>query len=111
MKINFKNFGFLEFLVLVSAIFVIGMLIWTASTRPAVEAKANLVKENHNKVVDLINNLAMIAWLLYIITSAYIEPGMGQSRVLYSNWECFSLLYCTLRGWIKGTKCALFSIK
>ena len=20
-------------------------------------------------------------------------------------------LYCTLRGWIKGTKCALFSIK
>ena len=30
--------------------------IWTASTRPAVEAKANLVKENHNKVVDLIND-------------------------------------------------------
>ena len=41
MKINFKNFGFLEFLVSVSAIFVVGMLIWTASTRPAVEAKAN----------------------------------------------------------------------
>ena len=56
MKINFKNFGFLEFLVSASAIFVIGMLIWTASTRPAVEAKANLVKENHNKVVDLIND-------------------------------------------------------
>ena len=56
MKINFKNFGFLEFLVSASAIFVVGMLIWTASTRPAVEAKANLVKENHNKVVDIIND-------------------------------------------------------
>ena len=56
MKINFKNFGFLEFLVSASAIFVIAMLIWTASTRPAVEAKANLVKENHNKVVNFINN-------------------------------------------------------
>ena len=56
MKINFKNFGFLEFLVSASAIFVVGMLIWTASTRPAVEAKANLVKENHNKVVNFINN-------------------------------------------------------
>ena len=55
MKINFKNFGFLEFLVSASAIFVVGMLIWTASTRPAVEAKANLVKENHKKVVDFIN--------------------------------------------------------
>ena len=31
------------------------MLIWTASTRPAVEARANLVKENHQKVVDFIN--------------------------------------------------------
>ena len=56
MKISFKNFGLLEVIVLTSAIFVIGMLIWTASTRPAVEAKANLVKENHNKVVDFINN-------------------------------------------------------
>ena len=56
MKINFKNFGLLEFLVSASAIFVVGMLICTASTRPAVEAKVNLVKENHNKVVDLIND-------------------------------------------------------
>jgi hypothetical protein len=56
MKINLKNFGLLEFLVISSALFVVGMLIWTASTRPAVEAKANLVKENHNKVVDFINN-------------------------------------------------------
>lgn len=55
MKMNFKNFGFLEVLVCSSAVFVVGMLIWTASTRPAVEARANLVKENHQKVVNLIN--------------------------------------------------------
>ena len=56
MKISFKNFGLLQALVLISLIYVIGMLIWTASTRPAVEAKANLVKENHQKVVDFLNN-------------------------------------------------------
>ena len=56
IKINIKKFGLLEFLVVASLIFVVGMLIWTASTRPAVEAKANLVKENHKKVVDFINN-------------------------------------------------------
>jgi hypothetical protein len=55
MIINVKKFGLLEFLVMISLIFVVGMLIWTASTRPAVEAKANLVKENHNKVVNFIN--------------------------------------------------------
>ena len=51
MRINFKNFGLLETLVILSVIYVVGMLIWTASTRPEVEAKANLVKENHKKVV------------------------------------------------------------
>ena len=56
MKIIFKNFGLLELIVLLSIVYVIGLLIWTASTRPAVEAKANLVKENHQKVVDFINN-------------------------------------------------------
>ena len=56
MRINFKNFGLLEALVLLSVVYVVGMLIWTASTRPAVEAKANLVKENHQKVVSYINN-------------------------------------------------------
>ena len=44
MRINLKNFGLLEFLVSLSVIYVVGMLIWTASTRPAVEAKANLSK-------------------------------------------------------------------
>ena len=56
MRINLKNFGLLEVLVSLSVIYVFGMLIWTASTRPAVEAKANLVKENHQKVVDFLNN-------------------------------------------------------
>ena len=56
MRINLKNFGLLEILIIASFLYVIGMLLWTVSTRPAVEAKANLVKENHNKVVDFINN-------------------------------------------------------
>ena len=56
MKFSLKNFGLLETLVLLSIIYVVGMLLWTLSTRPAVEAKANLVKENHNKVVEFINN-------------------------------------------------------
>ena len=56
MKINFKNFGILEALVILSSFYVVGMLLWTASTRPAVEAKANQVTENHKKIVDLINN-------------------------------------------------------
>ena len=56
MRINLKNFGLLETLVILSITYVVVMLIWTASTRPEVEAKANLVKENHKKVVDFINN-------------------------------------------------------
>ena len=55
MRINLKNFGLLEILIIASFLYVVGMLLWTASTRPAVEAKANLVKENHQKVVDFIN--------------------------------------------------------
>ena len=56
MRLNIKNFGLLETIVIFSLMYVIGMLLWTVSTRPAVEAKANLVKENHKKVVDFINN-------------------------------------------------------
>ena len=55
IKLNFKNFGLLEILIIASFLYVVGMLMWTASTRPAVEARANLVKENHQKVVDFIN--------------------------------------------------------
>ena len=56
MRFKFKNFGLLELIVILSGVYVISMLIWTASTRSAVEAKANLVRDNHNKVVELINN-------------------------------------------------------
>ncbi len=51
----FKNFGLLEILVLSSFSYVFIMLLWTASTRSAVEEKANLIKSNHKKVVNFIN--------------------------------------------------------
>ena len=44
MKFKFKNFGLLELIVTLSGVYVISMLIWTASTRLAVETKANLVR-------------------------------------------------------------------
>ena len=52
---KFKSYGLLEFLVIFSAIYVVSMLLWTASTRSAVEDKANTVKSNHKLVVDFIN--------------------------------------------------------
>ncbi len=51
-----KNFGPLEFLVISSLMYVIVMLIWTASTRSAVVQKANDIKINHKTVVEFINN-------------------------------------------------------
>ncbi len=54
--INFKKKGLLEILVLFSAFYVISTLIWTASTRSSVEEKANLIKSNHKKVVEFVNN-------------------------------------------------------
>ena len=53
---KFKNFGLLESLVIFSAVYVVSMLIWTASTRSAVEEKANTVKSNHKQIVDFINS-------------------------------------------------------
>ena len=52
---RFKNFGLLELLVIFSAVYVVLMLLWTASTRSAVEEKANTVKSNHKQIVDFIN--------------------------------------------------------
>ncbi len=52
---RFKNFGLLEALVIFSATYVISMLLWTASTRSAVQEKANTVKSNHKIIVDFIN--------------------------------------------------------
>ena len=52
----YKNFGLLEVLVSFSLIYVISMLIWTASTREAVESKANEIKYNHKQVVTFMND-------------------------------------------------------
>ena len=51
-----KNFGPLEFLVIISLTYVIIMLIWTASTRSGVVEKANDIKSNHKMVVEFIND-------------------------------------------------------
>ena len=53
---RFKNFGLLEFIVLSSLLYVVSTLIWTASTRSAVEEKANQIKSNHKMVVDFLND-------------------------------------------------------
>ena len=53
---KFKNFGLLELIVISSAIYVVAMLVWTLLSRPAVEARAKQVTENHKIVVDLINS-------------------------------------------------------
>ena len=53
--INIKKFGLLEILVWLSAAYVVSTLIWTASTRSAVEEKANLIKSNHKSIVNFLN--------------------------------------------------------
>ena len=55
-KALIKNFGVLESLIILSLVYVLSMLIWTASTRSSVEAKANSIKENHIKIVNFLNN-------------------------------------------------------
>ena len=54
--INFRKLGLLEVIVFFSALYVVSTLLWTASTRSAVEEKANLIKSNHKTIVDFINN-------------------------------------------------------
>ena len=54
--INFRKLGLLEVLVFFSALYVVSTLLWTASTRSAVEEKANLIKSNHKTIVNFINN-------------------------------------------------------
>ena len=51
-----KNYGLLEIIVFSSLVYVISMLLWTVSTRSAVEERANIVKSNHKSIVDFINN-------------------------------------------------------
>jgi len=56
LKSFIKNFGILEFLVISSIIYVVSMLIWTASTRASVEAKANSIKQNYSTIITVLNN-------------------------------------------------------
>jgi len=53
---KFKNFGLLEALVSASVVYVVIMLIWTATTRNTVLEKANNIISNHKSVVELLNN-------------------------------------------------------
>jgi fibronectin type 3 domain-containing protein len=56
LRRKIKNFGPLEFLVLSSLLYVVVMLIWTATTRSEVLQKASDIKSNHKMVVELINS-------------------------------------------------------
>ena len=56
LRKKYKNLGPLEILVFASVFYVVAMLIWTATTRNAVLEKANNIKSNHKKVVELFNN-------------------------------------------------------
>jgi cell shape-determining protein MreC len=56
LRKKFKSFGPLEILVITSVIYVLVMLIWTATTRKGVLEKVNDIKSNHTNVVELLNN-------------------------------------------------------
>ena len=56
LRKTFKNFGPLETLVSASVLYVLIMLIWTATTRNDVLEKANNIKSNHKVVVKLLND-------------------------------------------------------
>ena len=80
---KFKNYGLLELLVFSSAVYVVGMLLWTASTRSAVEEKANTVKSNHKQIVDFINSEinncgqgdenSKTAWGIHVKVNGYLK--------------------------------------
>jgi sensor domain CHASE-containing protein len=53
---RFKNFGMLELLVVLSALYIAFMLGWTVINRSGSEEKAQIVRENHKKIVELINS-------------------------------------------------------
>ena len=55
VKRKLKNFGPLEILVISSLLYVLTMLIWTATTRSEVIKKASDIKANHKIVVEFMN--------------------------------------------------------
>jgi hypothetical protein len=56
IKRKLKNFGPLEILVISSLLYILTMLIWTASTRSDTIKKASDIKSNHKIVVEFIND-------------------------------------------------------
>ena len=52
--IRFKNFGMLEFLVIVSVAYIIFMLVWTLSNRTGLEEKIEIVREITKKLLNLL---------------------------------------------------------
>lgn len=56
IKRKLKKFGPLEILVISSLLYVLIMLVWTASTRSGVIKKASDIQSNHKIVVEFINN-------------------------------------------------------
>ena len=76
---RFKNFGLLEALVIFSAVYVISMLLWTATTRSAVQEKAETVKSNHNKVVDFINSEINLS------SSDFLESNLFMNHLKFKN--------------------------
>ena len=56
IKRKLKNFGPLEILVISSFLYVLIMLVWTASTRSGVIKKASDIQSNHKIVVEFIND-------------------------------------------------------
>ena len=45
-----------ELLLILSAVYVIFMLGWTVTSRSGSEEKAQIVRTNHKKIVELINS-------------------------------------------------------
>ena len=57
---KFKNFGMLELLVVLSALYITFMLGWTVINRSGNEEKAQIVRENHIKIVELIDRKSVV---------------------------------------------------
>ena len=85
---RFKNFGLLELLVIFSAVYVVAMLLWTASTRSAVEEKANIVKSNHKQIVDFINAEIPHGVLIPRVKN-YLDSRIIDTRVKFLDFADF----------------------
>ena len=76
---KFKKFWIIGSFIKFFTYLCISMLIWTASTREAVESKANEIKYNHKQVVtfmnDQVNNCDQNKEVLQNGVRLVIQPG------------------------------------